>query len=311
MAPKPPVGSPSRIPGTGNFNGISPVLLSSACNVLANNSAIPQSNELSYAFRKAIVIEEIRFDLRLTGGVLGQNLGSAVSVRLTLGQKFLMRDPIPVWLLGTEMAAGTINGQEQALDQNLSTDTSFSHYRWRLPKPLYVEAGQVLAPVFSRGNDNLGTTINTRISYAGRTVAPNQPVPSVIAVPYVARFITNMGDVYDQSNENDLENPFDYPLQIQRLTGRLLSITGNAAAAQQGLTPATAGSAVTILMNDSWGGKMVNNNTGPGDIFDNARAAWTVDTLMPGKGQYEARVWNIPTTQQVQIAMIGHRDEVL
>ncbi len=307
MAPTPPNGS-TRTPGTGNFQGVSPVLLSSACDVVKNNSAIPDSGQLSYPFRKAIVIEEIRWDIRCAPGAFGglTNMGALVSTKLQIGRHLLMRDAVPLWVLGTFLS----QIQEEGQDTSLLAPTNYSHYRWRLPKPLYIEAGDVLRSQFSRGDDSL-PSMNVRVSYAGKTVAPDQPIPSVIAVPYAAPFVTTLGNVYQQSNENHLFNMFDVPLRIQRLTGRVLLADGTDYASVVSLTPSVQGGSVTLLMNDSWGGKMVNNNTGPSDIFDAARGGWTVDTIMPPKGVYEARVWNIPADRQVHIAMVGFREEAL
>jgi len=285
-----------------SFQGISPVLLSSSCDVLPVNSAIPDIGQLSYPFRKAIVIEEIRWTLRAAANIFGANLGAVVSTKMMLGQHYLMRDPVPIWLLGTTMAS---------LQEESQTDPAFSHYRWRLPEPLYVEAGQVLHPWFTRGNDDFGP-INVQVSFVGRTVAPNQPRPKLLAVPYAASWVTKVGNVYQQSNEFDLFNPFTIPLRVQRLTGRVVRIDGNLTAqAVKSMTPDTPGAAITLLINDSWGGKMVNNNTGPGDIFDLARSAWTVDTVMPPKGVYEVRAWNIVNPLRVHIGMIGVREEAL
>ena len=289
-----------------NFPGVSPVLLSSSCDVLANNSAIPDMGLLTYPFRRAIVVEEIRWTFRMAFAH-ALNLGSIVSTKLSLGQKFLMRDPVPVWILGTMMDTG----QEADLDSNIATLTVLSHYRWRLPEPLYVEEGQVLGSVFSRGIDGFGS-INVQVSYVGRTVAPGQARPRVIPVPYAAPFVTTLTNTYQQSNEKHLFNPFDVPIRVQRLTGRVLNfVSGTSLGAVISLTPSTAGNGVTILMNDSWGGKMVNNNTGLGDVFDALRTAWTVDTLMPPKGVYEVRAWNIATTQTLHIGMVGVREERL
>lgn len=286
------------------FQGVSPVLLSSACDVLENNSAIPDSGQLSYPFRKAIILEEIRWTMR-TAATEALNLGAIVSTRMALGQNYLMRDPVPVWLLGTTMT----RTQEEGADTLLGTDTVFSHYRWRLPEPLFVDAGQVLSSVFSRGIDGFGT-INVQVSYAGRTVAPNQPRPAVIPIPYAAPWATTLGQTYQQSNEKHLFNPFDKDLRVQRLTGRLFSfVAGGTLVAVGRTTPRTAGASTTILMNDSWGGKMINNNTGPGDVFDDLRAAWTVDTVMPPKGIYEVRAWNIGALQILHVGLIGTREE--
>ncbi len=301
-------------PNSSSFQGISPVVLSSPFTIIANNSAIPQSDRLSYPFRKAIVIDEIRITLRTStffGSALALNLGSIVSAKFMLGQVYLMRSPVPVWLLGTMM----VSSQEEGIDNQVSTSQAVSQYRWRLPNPLYVEAGQVLSTVLSRGPDGYGT-ISGQITYVGRTVAPDQPRPRLFQVPYACSWVTTLTNTYQQSNEYDLFNPFSKTLRVQRLTGRLLAY-GQGGAGTEGLssvyrmTPGTAGSGPTILMNDSWGGKMVNNNTGPGDVFDALRAAWTVDSDMPAKGVYEVRVWNLPTTQMLHVGLIGSREEQL
>lgn len=291
-----------------NFQGVSPVILSSSCSVLANNSAIPDFGQLSYPFRKAIVIDEIRWSLRTTAeadGDIALNLGALVSTKLAFGNKYLMRDPVPIWLLGTYMSFD----QEELADGSSEVATCYSNYRWRLPEPLYLEAGEVLGSWFTRGND-VFSAFNVQVTYVGRTVAPNTERPRVIPVPYAAPWVTTLGNTYQQSNEFNLFNPFDVPLRVQRLTGRVVfRETPTRCVSAQGFTPSTAGGSVTLLMNDSWGGKMVNNRTGPSDVFDALRAAWTVDTEMPPKGIYEIRAWDIGTTQQVHIALIGSREE--
>lgn len=300
-----------------NFQGVSPVLMSSSCVVGEASSGIPDSGRLSYPFRKAIVLEEIRWTISAASLIDDTrfNLGALVSTKLQLGNNYLMRDAVPIWLLGTLMA----RSQEQAIDVGLSTPTVFSQYRWRLPEPLFVDAGEVLQSEFSRGLDGFGTFggggLTVKVSYVGKTVPPNQSRPRIIPVPYVAPWVTRLGQTYEQSNEFDLFNPFDVPLRVQRLTGRLLNLiapsgpTTGTCASLQGLTPVVGGSAISILMDDSWGGKMVNNNTGPGDVFDCLRASWTVDTELPPKGVYNIRAWNIPTDQQLHVALIGVREE--
>lgn len=280
------------------------MLLSSSCDVLSGNSAIPDYGQLSYPFRKAIVIEEIRWTLRCTEAS-SANLGALVLTKMQLGQKYLMRDAVPIWLLGTSMT----RLQEQGTDTGLTTTVNYSHYRWRLPEPLYLEAGQVLAPVFSRGADGF-PSINVQVSYVGRTVPPNQPRPVVIPVPYAASFVTTSA-IYEQSNEKHLFNPFDVPIRVQRFTGRVLEFeAGTSADVAKKLTPAPGDAGVTIQIFDSWGGKVVPDRTGPSDVFDSSRAAWTVDTILPPKGVYEVRVWDIgAASERVHIAMIGVREE--
>lgn len=304
--------SRSTPPTSTAFQRASPVVLSSSCDVALGSNASPNMTELSYPYRKAVLIDEIRFDMWATDG--GQfNMGAFVYAKFQLGQHYLMRDPVPVWLLGTLMD----RFEEEANDTFVNPSQIVSHYRWKLPEPLYVEAGQVLRPTFNRVatlTTRPAGNITVQVSYAGRVVAPNTPRPGVLAVPYVAPFVTTFGVAggYQQSNEYHLFNPFDRPLKIQRLTGRLFSsVAPGQGQGFQGITPVVAGSALTVQIYDSWGGKLVNDLTGPGDVFDTLRAAWTIDTVMPAKGQYDVRAWNIPASQQLHVAMIGTREEAL
>jgi hypothetical protein len=295
-----------------SFNRPSPVILSSPCTVLPGSAASPNYADLSYPYRKAILIDEIRYDVYVVAPTVSPiNLGAFLYVKHQLGQHYLMRDYVPLWLLGTMM----VQQEEEANDLLLATQTTYSHYRWRLPEPLYIEAGQVLFSTFQRPQTPvIPQNMVVQVSYVGRVCPPNQPRPKSIIVPYAAPFVTTIGTTYQQSNEFHLFNPFDQPINVQRMTGRVVStFDGSAMIAQRVLTPIPTAptSAMTVLIDDSWGGKIVNNNTGPADVFDATRCAWTFDTVMPRKGQYNVRAWNIPVLQQLHIAMVGSRQEML
>lgn len=311
-----------------NFQRVSPVLLSASCDVLNNNQASPDMGQLAYPFRKAVVIDEIRFDLSGSQALVVANLGALVSAKLQLGRHYLMRDPVPVWLLGTTMAIIEEQDPNSALN-TLAVPFNYSHFRWKLPQPLYVEAGEVLrcTMIRSGGITVQPTTITCQVSYAGWVCSPKQPRPSVLAVPYAAAFVTQtIGTVsasptlsYAESNENHLFNPFDIPLRIQRLTGRVVFKTANGFSVTQvaAYTPVVqSGTTMLVQMFDSWGNKMVNDLTGPSDVFDASRCAWTVDTELPAKGIYVVKAWNLntsvnSTTQQLHVGMVGMREEPL
>ncbi len=296
------------------FQSSTPVLLASGVIVGGGKQGTPAMNDLAYPFRKPLLIDEIRFTLVGNADSQKSNLGALVYVKLVLGQMYLMRDPVPVASLATLMSLADEEYAGEAYDDGLNP----SHYRWRLPQPLYVEAGQYIQPFFSRTNNEpaaiASQDINCLVSFAGRTVPPNMSRPRVIPVPYAAPFVTpvNPSGNYAQSNEYSLFNPFDRPLQIQRMTGRYYLYTGSIVKLQTGITPGPLNAQnVTVRLNDSWGGKMVNDFTGPADVWDIQRAAWTFDTEMPAKGQYEAQIWNIPTNTSVHLAMIGTREEAI
>ena len=300
-----------------SFENVTPVILSSTCTISRNSTGIPDSGQLSYPFRKAIIIDEIRFNLRRRIGAANTNLGGQVAMTMQLGRHFVAKDYVPIWLLGTVMD----RAQEEVIDNSITPNQAFSQYRWRLPEPLYVDAGQVLSASFARGipaglvDDASAFDVTLEVTYVGRTVAPSQPRPKLIAVPYVARFCTDLSNTYQQSNENHLFNMFDRSLQIQRLTGRVGGGSG-VLSEMQALTPNAAtgtNSLLTVKMTDSWGGKMVNDNTGPSDIFDIIRGAWTCDTEMPAKGQYKVQAMNLDTVngQVLHVGMVGVRAEEL
>lgn len=307
------------------FNATTPVLMSSSCTVARNNTGLPKALDLTYPFRKALWIEEIRFTIvRATQGGIpadrngAQSLGALVAMTLQMGRHYIARYPTPIWILGTAQD----RYQEQSTDVALSTTEYLSQYRWRLPSPLYLEPGQTLLPVFQRGlpaglpDDAYDQNFTVYVTYAGRTVDPSQPKPRSIQVPYVAPFLTNNASTYQQSNEYDLLNMFDKPVRVQRMTGRVYTfLTTTRALETQALTPRPAdiASNLYVKIEDSWGGKMVNDPTGPSDVWDIIRGAWTIDTVMPPKGQYLVKVSNLNTAagQYLHVALIGERQEAI
>lgn len=291
------------------FHTPSPVVLSSSCSVALGSNATPSSADLSYPYRKAILIDEIRFSLWADMNA-AFNLGAFVYAKFQVGQHYLMRDPTPIWSLGTLMDFN----QEQAADALLATTLAVSNYRWILPEPLYLEAGQVLRPVFNRVAISSGGpagNVTVQVSYAGRVMPPNHTRPKTLLVPYAAPFVTTFGQQFQQSNEYQLFNPFTVPLKVQRLTGRVFDNASPFGRWFPSITAPTTANDTNVQIEDSWGGVIVDRPTGPGDVFDALRASWTFDTVMPPKGIYKVKAQNIPTTSQLHIAMIGTREEPL
>lgn len=303
-----------------SFEESTPVVLSGSCQVNRNNTGQPPALDLTYPFRKALWIEEIRFQIYKDqeGSVITRpQLGANIAMTMALGRHYIARYPVPIWLLGT-VQDRTMEGVSLATD----VTQDVSQYRWRLPAPLYLEPGQTLLPIFQRGipaglpDDGMTNAFTVWVTYAGRVASPNAPRPKTIQVPFVSPFITDTSATYQETTENDLANPFDKPLRVQRLTGRVYTQTaGSSADEAQALTPTAAGlaSVLTVMMEDSWGGKMVNNPTGPSDVWDILRGAWTVDTMLPAKSQYRVRATNLNTAafQYLHVGLIATREEAL
>lgn len=302
---------PAPMKTKGFFDTVSPVLLSANVDVAAGNVGIPSSVDLQYPFRKPILIDEVRWTARVDHNN-NVDCGALIYTKLQLGQHYLMRDWVPIWLLSPTIAPS----QELSQDVTLTAgNRDFGFWRWKLPEPLYVDAGQVLTSQFQRTLDGFGT-MNVQVTYCGRTIAPNQPRPKVIPVPYAAPWVTDLSATatYQISNEKHLFNPFNKPLRIQRFLGRALTFSSNVVATKLAAvtsSPLYATNGVTVQIFDSWGNKVVPTQTGVSDVFDAMRSAWTVDTALPEKGMYSVRAYNLSTAVQAHISMIGVREEAL
>jgi hypothetical protein len=267
----------------------------------------PDTAELGYQFRQPIWIDEVNFVCRSPISVAGP-LGFSIRCKLNLGRIAITstRDGgnfVPLWGFGTrQQALGIV---DQAYDTN--GGTTWSSFKWRLPKPLYVPAGQVLSASFFRTADGQGVGALVGISYLGRTVEPGTPLPKKAAVPFVSLYEPPAGAATAISSELDLVNPFLVPLHVQRFVMRVLETSG-----VQKYEDAFSGAARVITMKDSSGYDVIGDATPMLEVAFGPRRAWTFDRMLQPKERFVVGYANnSAAVVSPTISMVGWREEVM
>lgn len=310
----------------------------------------PDLAKLQNNTRAPMMIDEINFMTSAPAATYNEFAGVGLaadvlaSVQFKLGRIMLTDKPIPLHCLGSRPQA---LGYDAADFQDGAYSTFNWFFRWKLPVPLYVAPGDVLAPTFMLGPwfdsaevDFLGPT-RLHISYGGRRLPQNTPAPDLVAVPHVGLFkpqMTNVADdfewdyVFDHalSDAKDLYNPYTVPLYVQRFIGQI----GNHYVLYQEWQPRFSDSEpapldysganaaefpIKITMKDSQGYDIIKDPAYWNDVFDPERRCWTFGRQLDPKQWYAMKLDNIPTGAwfgggadgfvQPYVSMVGYRYE--
>lgn len=158
---------------------------------------------------------------------------------------------------------------------------------WRFKTPIWLERGQLLEPTIEHSAESTTDTIETSISYIGRA-ANESDRPRVRKLPWACSFVgtkrTNMNADFamETSKRTDLCNPFDTPLSVIRLTGRVyttVSATNYAAAIDR---------YTTLRIVDSGKRIVVRDQTPFAHLLDHTDRVWNVKAQLPPFGYYTA-----------------------
>jgi len=310
-----------------------PILLAAGVNLSEPSGAvIPDLGLLQNQYRQPMVIDEINIILKhsvaVASGLL--NFGGSVRVKLDLGRIGITSGSIPVWLFGPIMLSNSVSfsnagkvQSENIQGQNgvdvTAIPATYSRFRWKLPAPLFISPGQVLVPSFSRTNESSPVaTVRATISYSGRRLPDNTPVPRQIAVPYVASFIGKRGATAAISADTDLYNAFMTPLHIQRFVGRLQrSDQGGAGALDELQSSAFVGSTPNpqqfiVKMSDARGRDVIREYTTWPSVFNPARRSWTAPSILLPRDRYTF-YYSAPANSNISpmVSLIGWREEAL
>jgi hypothetical protein len=117
-------------------------------------------------------------------------------------------------LAGTDFASNTITG-----------------VRWKLPVPLYVPAATALYSEFQVSPFFAYSTIVGDVTYIGRLLPVDYPIPPTIRVPYVTALYSDTTQARIESKDLILGNPFDVPYVLQRMIMRNFIINSDTSAA--------------------------------------------------------------------------------
>jgi hypothetical protein len=208
--------------------------------------------------------------------------------------------------------------------------------RWPLPKPLYMEPGDVIQCYLDRSNQlNLAApyvTNNFNVTYVGRALAPGKKPPPCKYVPWVANYIHQTADdavgVPLSSNAGETyRNPFTIPLHVHRLTQhtyRAIDSTSQYEETQANRSLLVSGlqglnvesSYAQIKMEDSLGYAIVKDFTAIGEVLDMARQAWTFSRPIGPREQFNVDFLSsdFPVTgyrYDTLLAMVSHREEAI
>lgn len=322
-----------------------PFLASGSVTLGPSESGVVDTQRTSIAFRKPIMLDEIRFQasiaLDLTGNLATINLGDNVRARIQLGRFAMSNSFVPIWHFGSRL------NLEHTVDSS-TVDlgvfrTNISHFRWRLPRPMFIPAGQsVITEFFRTPLTQSALDATCWVSYAGRYLAPDVEIPKETCVPYVTAYllpqlrsaITSVAT--GQSGENDLYNPFSQPFHVQRAIGRLLQVTNDGGAVRSYLENSSPNAnaigalanRMNIKMWDSYGREIANapplaDISGGSmsimvpfnDAFVYPRAAWTFHRTMSARERYYVQ-WLDTNPENVDsmtpsVSIVGWRKETL
>ena len=289
----------------------SPVMLSATLVVPINSvRGLADSTQLQNPSRTAMWLDEIRFFVSF-GTSDFSTLSLQLRVSLKLGRTPITNGFVPIGLLGK-----LLNPYETIYLQY----TSGAFYTWKLPKPLYIPAGEYLIPAVQHiGVAGITADANVRITYAGRSTPSGRPAPSVLNVPWATAFVApsrGTGAFTDQSYETDLVNPFNEPLRVQRFLGDVVLADSNNNRTYGNSVICSIGSRfTTVRMVNSNGAILARDPTPFNHLFNITDRAWTVNALLPPKGFYTAYLaqdYSLLDLASVTItpiiSMIGHRE---
>ncbi len=307
-----------------------PILLYSSCTIAPGKNAAPNMLGLQSPFRGPLFLDEVRFQLRRETAGSGSlslpgKVGGAIRAKFTLGRMEVSRGFVPIWLYSTPIQDYYEWALETTGEEPEEVDHSTEFYRWKLPQPLFIDAGQQFMPEFSRplaAPLDCTESVTIDISYSCRALPVNIRKPEEIHVPYISAFtpdiVTSGADQTQASDELDLVNVFSKPLFAQRMTGRIYDPRGvdtvylngvSGEGVALGLEPGVGGKIITVKMADTYGYTMFREFTPFGQAFDTARRAFTFHQCLWQKERYVATVQGIPANVQPQIALIGFRRE--
>jgi hypothetical protein len=300
----------------------SPLLLQAQITVPpAGEMGLADTTRLENPFQGPMWLDEIRFRLAAESTLSW----SSLSCKLKLGDLPLTQGNVPVSLLG------------KALNDNADGSSAASSgggvlaFTWKLPKPLFIPARELLRPTLYFAPYSGATEKVVTVCYACRPLPVGTPTPKVLQVPWVASYMPPMqqagvasADRVDESQPSDLYNPWDQDLHVQRFVGRLMVQNRREEAGLMGLasiTPnlqaqlATNSTGTLVSAQDSQNNILIRDPTPFAHVFDFVDRAWTVNCLLPPKGFYQftvERLWSqygvTSVTATVGISMVGWRE---
>jgi len=193
-----------------------------------------------------------------------------------------------------------------------------------LSKPMYLGPGDFIAIDF-QWTLTSPALIADPVDIRAYAIGKQSPAPAVRWIPYLTAFVPPPVDgtvaASDEviSTAQDLGNPFDRPLFVERMIGRVLASgdEGNDNALDVGLNPIWA--LFETVISDDTDNLWIPDPAPFSTVFDPIDRSWVIGTEIPAKGYLkaaiskDASIWNAAvydTFQRPVIGMIGYRQIV-
>lgn len=308
----------------------SPLLLQAQITLPSGGGEIglADTTRLENPFQGPMWLDEIRF--RLPAPFSPVLTWASISCRLKLGNLPLTQNLVPIGLFGKVLNdSGTA---EHMVDDTVLLPRVPDLFTWKLPKPLFIPARELLRPTFYLQTFPGAPSQVVTVCYACRPLPVGTPTPRRLQLPWVASFVPPMlatgSDRTDVSTPADLYNPWDQDLHVQRFNGRFM-VQGNTIFNQQGeeggnmtlasveqdLETGLVTMGTVVQAQDSFNNILVRDPTPFQHVFDMVDRAWTVNAILPPKGFYTFtmdRLWAAYTGQPITatcgISMVGWRE---
>jgi hypothetical protein len=204
---------------------VSPICLSTSVSLTAGNTAVGNMADLTSPLRSPMIIDEISFMVKHTetnSATVIDYPGGSIRVKLRTSRFDLTNNYVPIWNFGPVIDETMDSASGWASPQNSVTtsgkDDSLMHFLWKLPKPLFLRPGDMIFPEFQRQSDGVAGTSKVYITYHGRLMPIDCPIPPEVWIPYVSAWIPTLvnGQTYYVSNKDHFFNKLQVPLHVQR-----------------------------------------------------------------------------------------------
>jgi hypothetical protein len=269
-----------------------PLLLSTRFTVAANSVASPpDAFALVPAFNEPLFLDEIRFNyISQTNGTRPEN---NIKVELTMGGSVqLTNGPVPIAALNTSPQPRNLTTGPNLLGSGVLY-TPTNGVTFRLPKPMYLNAANVVDNLTPKIHNNTATAITMTISYACRRAVGIKPTENWY--PFVTSYTTPTFQLNSstqpflyESSPGDLVNPYSVPLLVDRLVGYIS--TDSALPASGYNSRVYVGELINCRLIDTNGRPVVRDLTIFNALFNLQNNAWQARGMIRPHEYYLAQV---------------------
>ena len=305
----------------------SPQILSGTVVIAAGQTQTVNLEAMASRSHRWLRLEELAISLYSEEGESFVNdydtispMGAIIKVRARAYRQDLMRDYVPVWLLGPRIhQAGEI---ATTASNNILNYGQFECYRWKFPKPFYLPPGAAFVLQLQNGENAGDGTPDitaqvviraTQLSEAEAKEAMRKSRDADFGnpIPYISVFsLATPDDIYTPASEFlkssnlELANPFLVPFHLQRITGRILEL-------DNGMDYLDDSSLkYTLKLTDTR--TIICDLSDLISVFPRTSLGWTHTRILQPAEYLTAEFKLQPDAIGVpQIAMIGYRNEVM